>query len=57
MCLALATPQLSSRHVLPGSITPLAPESVAPWIPGTSPGMTKSEARKLIGISLKGYVG
>jgi hypothetical protein len=33
-------PTLSSRHLLPGSIIPLAPALADGWIPVTSTGMT-----------------
>src|SRR5690349_2780253 len=35
---------LSSRHLWPGSIVPLAPALGEGWIPGTSPGMTIASA-------------
>ena len=57
MSTRLTSTQMSSRHLLPGSIAPLAPGLAARWIPGTSPGMTSIGMQKLIGISLVGNVG
>ena len=41
----LESGQLSSRHLLPGSICQPAPELADSWLPGTSPGMTSQALR------------
>ena len=56
MTSALAISAMSSRHLLPGTMSALVPAFAAQWVPGTSPGMTGVGVQNLIGISLEGSV-